>query len=277
MKHRAGDVGQGFVRRRFFAPSRETIFPAEPASYAARMTKPKTTLPIAALALLATGCATASQAPALSEPQDRFWQALASHCGMAYEGALASEDARDTDWRGRAMVAHWAECSDTRIAIAFHVEEADGSGWDRSRTWLVTRTEDGLRLKHDHRHEDGSADAVTMYGGDTAGAGSARAQNFPVHAESIVLFEREGLDASLTNVWRIEVDPAGEPNATFAYQLTRRNDPTRLFRAEFDASEEVAPPPAASALTSLSKQEYGLPLTVKTDLPPSTLEKSNST
>ncbi|PIW55624.1 MAG: hypothetical protein COW16_05075, partial [Sphingomonadales bacterium CG12_big_fil_rev_8_21_14_0_65_65_10] len=24
-----------------------------------------------------------------------------------------------------------------------------------------------------------------------------------------------------------------------------RNDPTRLFRAEFDASEPVAPPPAA--------------------------------
>ena len=201
-------------------------------------------LPLA-LAVPLAACATTTPPAPLPEPQVRFWQALASHCGNAYEGALASEDARDTDWRGRAMVAHWAECSDTRIAIAFHVEEADGSGWDRSRTWLVTRTEEGLRLKHDHRHEDGSADAVTFYGGDTASAGSARAQNFPVDAESIALFEREGLDASLTNVWRIEVHPASAPNARFAYQLTRRNDPTRLFRAEFDASEEVAAPPSA--------------------------------
>ena len=56
---------------------------------------------------------------------------------------------------------------------------------------------------------------------------------------------REGLDASLTNVWRIEVDPSGEADARFVYQLTRRNDPSRLFRVAFDAGEPVpAPPPA---------------------------------
>ena len=148
------------------------------------------------------------------------------------------------------MIAHWADCSDERIAIAFHVADEDAhGGWNRSRTWILTRTGSGTNtrftLKHDHRHADGEADAVTFYGGATDEAGSASAQDFPVDGESIALFTREGLDVSLTNVWRVEVDPASASDAAFAYQLTRANDPTRLFRVEFDASDPVSPPPPA--------------------------------
>lgn len=142
------------------------------------------------------------------------------------------------------MVMHVRECSDTRIAVPFHIQDADG-GWDRSRTWLITRTGTGdgagLRLKHDHRHEDGTHDAVTMYGGDTATGGTATAQDFLVDAESIAMFRANGLAASVTNVWRVEVDPAQSEGAQFAYQLSRAN---RLFRVEFDLSNPVPPPPA---------------------------------
>ena len=204
--------------------------------------KPLALAPLIALA----ACASTPDVPRLAPSQERFWDALSSHCGNAYEGGLASSDERDADWAGKRMVAHWADCSDTRVAIAFHVEDADApGGWNRSRTWLVSRTADGLRLKHDHRHEDGSEDAVTQYGGDTLSGGTPRIQDFPVDAFSIALFEREGLDASVTNVWRVEVDHAETEGARFAYQLTRRNDPTRLFRVEFDASDPVAPPPPA--------------------------------
>jgi hypothetical protein len=121
------------------------------------------------------------------------------------------------------------------MAIPFHVQGEDGT-WDRSRTWLITRTATGLRLKHDHRHADGSADAVTFYGGDTAETGSAGAQDFPVDAESIAMFRANGLDKSVTNVWRVEVTAA-----TYAYQLSREG---RLFRVEFDLTRPVTPPPA---------------------------------
>ena len=181
-------------------------------------------------------------APAAS-PQDAFWQALSSHCGKAYAGGLVSTQEADADMRGKAMAMHVRTCSPDRIEVPFHVQKADGT-WDRSRTWVFTRTADGLRLKHDHRHEDGSHDAVTMYGGDTASEGTARAQDFPVDAESIALFEREGLNVSVTNVWRVEVDPAGTPQGTFAYQLTRRPPSDRLFRVEFDFARPIAPPPA---------------------------------
>ena len=237
------------------------------------MTRSHTMPALIALALLA-GCTTPAppgDMPAAASPQQAFWQALSSHCGKAYAGALASEDARDADWAGKAMVAHWAACEEDRVAIAFHVEEAPPSSsseavghaetsssseavgrenpWNRSRTWIVTRhgagAETRFTLKHDHRHADGEADAVTFYGGTSADAGSARAQDFPVDAESVALFTREGLDASLTNVWRVAVDPAGSKDARFAYQLTRRNDPTRRFRVEFDTTKAVAPPPPA--------------------------------
>ena len=212
-----------------------------------RMTRPSYRLAPAILAsTLLTACASTGGTPALPASQEAFWDNLTSHCGNAYEGGLASSDERDEDFEGRRMLAHWAECSERRVAIAFHVEDDDApGGWDRSRTWVVTRNADGLRLKHDHRHADGSEDAVTQYGGDTLSAGTARVQDFPVDAYSIALFEREGLDVSLTNVWRMEVTPANAPGAMFAYQLTRRNDPTRLFRVEFDAGDPVATPPAA--------------------------------
>ena len=187
---------------------------------------------IAVLAL--PGCAS-PQSTAAGDAQGDFMAALASHCGKAYAGRLVSTDAADADMAGRAMVVHFRECSATRMAIPFHVAAADGS-WDRSRTWLITRGPAGLRLAHDHRHADGSADAVTMYGGETADRGQAGAQVFPVDAQSIATFRANGLDRSVTNVWQVEVS-AG----TYAYQLSREG---RLFRVEFDLTKPVAPPPA---------------------------------
>ncbi|MGB7374204.1 hypothetical protein [Pontixanthobacter sp.] len=206
----------------------------------------------AALAL--TACIRAGAPPASTEPQDAFWAALSSHCGNAYEGRLASNDAADANMAGSAMVMHVRECSDTAISVPFHIQQAGGE-WDRSRTWVLTRTDSGpdtgpdtgIRLKHDHRHQDGQPDAVTMYGGDTATKGTATAQDFPVDQFSIDMFKREGLDVSVTNVWRIEVDPADAAGAEFAYQLTRTVEggapQPRFFRVEFNLTKPVDPPP----------------------------------
>jgi hypothetical protein len=196
--------------------------------------------------MLITAC-TAPDAVA-DDPQDAFWANLSSHCGKAYAGRMVTSDAADADLAGAAMVMAVRDCSAASIAVPFHVQRADGS-WDRSRTWLITRTASGLRLKHDHRHEDGAPDAVTMYGGDTAARGTARIQSFPVDAESIALFTREGLTASVTNVWSVEVDRAGAPGAAYVYQLRRTvagGAPTeRNFRVEFDLTQPIPLPPPA--------------------------------
>lgn len=151
-------------------------------------------------------------------------------CGKAFAGRVVTSDPADAAFADRPLVMHVRTCSPGEVRVPFHV------GGDRSRTWIVTRTSAGLRLKHDHRHVDGSGDVLTMYGGDTASAGAASAQAFPVDAESIALFRREGREASVTNVWEMEVTPA-----VFAYALRR---PGRHFRVEFDLTRPVpAPPP----------------------------------
>lgn len=193
-----------------------------------------------AAALVLSACATVPP----STPQDAFWAALSSHCGKAYAGRMVSDEAADAEMRGAAMVMHVRRCAAERIEVPFHIQRADGS-WDRSRTWVFTRTAaPGLRLKHDHRHADGGADAVTLYGGDTVTPGTARAQEFPVDEESKALFRVEGRTVSQTNVWRVDVDPAGAPGAAFAYRLTRRPPDSRAFHVEFDLTRPVMPPPA---------------------------------
>ena len=193
----------------------------------------KTALTFAAAVAL-TGCATT---PAASNPQDAFFAALTTHCGKAYAGKLASNQDADADMRGKAMVMHVRSCTADRIEIPFHIDGVgpDG-GWDRSRTWIITRTATGLRLKHDHRHADGSKDELTMYGGDTADAGTAARQTFPVDAESIALFTRTGRSVSNTNIWSVETKPEG-----FTYGLSREG---RDFRVTFDYDQPAPPPPA---------------------------------
>ncbi|WP_183934401.1 hypothetical protein [Sphingomicrobium lutaoense] len=177
---------------------------------------------------MTAACATA---PGGSDPQDAFFARLSALCGQAFSGRIVSDDPADADWRGKPMVVHVRECDANRIRMPLHVGE------DRSRTWIVTRTDGGLRLKHDHRHEDGSPYAVTFYGGDTRSSGTASRQEFPVDAESIAMFEEEGLSASVTNVWAMEVE-----GDLLAYELRRPSG--RFFRAEFDLSRPVpAPPP----------------------------------
>jgi hypothetical protein len=179
--------------------------------------------------------ATPTAAPtAASAPADAFLARLASHCGQAFAGRIIADQPPPTGedpFTGQPLVMHVRDCSPEVVNVPFHV------GDDRSRTWVLTRTADGLRLKHDHRHEDGTPDAVTMYGGDTASAGTEQRQEFPVDAESIAMFEQEGLTASVTNTWAMEI----EPGERFLYELSRPGG--RLFQVEFDLTAPVDVPP----------------------------------
>ena len=180
---------------------------------------------------LLAACAGTLQPPI--QPADRFMAQVQALCGKAFEGRLVTTDPTDADMGSQRLVMHVRECRPGEVRIPFHV------GDDRSRTWIITRTASGLRLKHDHRHADGSPDELTMYGGDTASPGTASRQEFPVDAESIALFTRTGRNVSNTNVWAMEVAPA-----TFAYELRRPPVPGgRFFRVEFDLTRPVDPPP----------------------------------
>jgi len=154
----------------------------------------------------------------LPAEQEAFWTSLEALCGMAFEG---------TDAEVR-RVMHVRQCFLGEIRIPLHVDE------DRSRTWIVTRQPHGLRLKHDHRHPDGTDEEITQYGGDTREAGSATTQEF--HAD---VFTAELVPGAGNNIWTMEIHP-GE---LFAYQLVRTGEDW-VVRWEFDLTAPVDPPPA---------------------------------
>ncbi len=178
----------------------------------------------AAAALALSACATV---PAPAAQQDAFFARLKTLCGQRFEGRVVTTDAADADFARSRLLMYVRDCSADEVRIPFWVGE------NRSRTWVVTRTASGVRLKHDHRHEDGTEDELSQYGGDTIDAGTATRQEFPVDQFSKDLFTRRNATVSNTNVWAMEV----QPERVFAYELRR---PNRHFRVEFDLTRPVA-------------------------------------
>lgn len=171
--------------------------------------------------------------PAAAAPADDFLAALQPLCGKAFEGTITMNEggAANDPFVGKRLVMHVRECKAGEVRIPLHVGE------DRSRTWIVTRTATGLRLKHDHRHADGTEDKLTQYGGDTIAPGTAARQDFPADAFSKTLFADNKLPpGAQQNVWVLE-----QGQGTFTYELSR---PGRVVRMVFDLTKPVAAPPA---------------------------------
>ena len=163
------------------------------------------------------------------EGQAEFWSRLHTHCGEAFEGRLVTAapgfDLLDGSER---LVVHFRSCSDFETRLPFHIEEGPDA-WDRSRTWVFfNHGADGLELRHDHRHQDGSEEENTWYGGDAI-EGGAYWQRFvyPPRTEEMGVFMG----------WRVEI----HPNERFTYGTMRDEEWT--FRVDFDLSQSVEPPP----------------------------------
>ena len=152
---------------------------------------------------------------------EQFWANLTALCGKAYEGKGIEAPPGNTTYVDKRLVMHVRRCEADVVYIPFHVGE------NRSRTWVISRTNRGLLLKHDHRHEDGTEDAVTQYGGHTINAGTTVRQDFPTDNPS-----------GAPTIWFLEL----VPGKVFAYGL-RREGTDRRFRMEFDLSREVPAPP----------------------------------
>lgn len=183
--------------------------------------------------LVAVGIACESPAPpgesdsaaapgALSSEGEAFWAALTTHCGQAYAGRLADATPYySASLGGRAPVIHFLRCSDTLMHVAFHLDD------DRSRNWILTRAGGTIRLKHDHRLEDGTEDSITQYGGDAPRPGLPTRQIFQAdsHTATILPLRRD-------NFWFLDLVKAGTleygvhwprlgHSVRFAFDLTR--------------------------------------------------------
>ena len=187
--------------------------------------------PAAVLSLALAACSQPAETPPAAaeapSPQDVWFTNLSELCGQRFVGQVITDDPVDDDFRNSRLLMHVRDCSDTEIRIPFWV------GDDRSRTWVITRNDDGgLTLKHDHRDPDGTEHTLHWYGGDTENEGTETRQEFPVDQFSIDLFNANDAAVSTTNVWAVEVNPGD----TYVYELAREN---RLLRVAFDLTEPL--------------------------------------
>jgi hypothetical protein len=170
---------------------------------------------------------------AADSPQDAWWANLSAPCGEAFPGGLAIEPPGDEMLRGdELLVVHFHVCEEDEIRLPFHIESEPGV-WDRSRTWIFRRADDGrLELRHDHRLPDGAEDEVTWYGAWTVEEGSATEQRF-------VIRDRDYPDGRERG-WRVII----EPGVRYVYGTTRGGEWS--WRVDFDLSRpmEELPPPA---------------------------------
>jgi len=149
--------------------------------------------------------------------QKQFFEAVSKLCGRSFEGTTEFPQNADHPMVGRKLVISIASCSESEIRIPLQVGE------DKSRTWILTRSDKGLLLKHDHRHPDGTPDQQTNYGGWAIAGGSAKSQRFAADEETAKL-----IPEATTNVWTLEFDPE---NQQFIYALERNKAPR--FKAVF--------------------------------------------
>jgi len=157
----------------------------------------------------------------------QFWKKLQLFCGQSFEGELISGGSANDPFSGKKLIMHVRSCADATIKIPFFV------GDDKSRTWVLTFDKEVITLKHDHRHEDGTPDKITQYGGTASNSGLPGIQFFPADQETCNL-----ISYAATNVWWITID-----DTSFTYNL-RRIGTDRLFTVRFDTTKKVATPDA---------------------------------
>jgi hypothetical protein len=171
----------------------------------------KTMLSAFAATCLLAGCVSPTP-PA--DSRDGFMRTLQGMCGQRFEGGLAYDINPHSDFAGK-KISTQVVCTPQGVRMPVVVGE------DRSRTWIFTRPAAGLELRHDHRHPDGTPDAVTMYGGMAQAGGTARSQSFLADAYTASI-----VPGAETNVWTVSLSEDGK---VLTYRLERHAKPRAQF------------------------------------------------
>ena len=146
--------------------------------------------------------------------QEEFFSNLFEECGETFSGEATFPDDESHELVGENLMATIQTCTEEEIRIAL---AADG---DQSRTWVISRTDNGLHLRHDHTDTDGSPSDTTGYGGYATDEGSEIRQYFAADDSTANM-----IPEAETNVWMMEIE-----GDQFTYYLERNNEPR--FRAE---------------------------------------------
>jgi hypothetical protein len=159
----------------------------------------------------------------LTGAEKAFLANLASLCGKSFRGQETYMEPGRESWADKDFVMHVTLCEEDQVHIPFHLSE------DHSRTWMFLVDDGRLRFRHDHRHEDGTPEDLTLYGGYADGTGNAYRQHFPADE-----YTTELLTDTLQRQWNIVLS---EDMSNFSYQLQYKGE--IVFRADFDLTKPI--------------------------------------
>ncbi len=153
-----------------------------------------------------------------------FLNNIAQLCGQTFAGRETFIAEGRESWADKNFVMHVTVCEDDHVHVPFHLDD------DHSRTWMFLVENGRLRFRHDHRHEDGTPEEITMYGGYADGEGTSLSQSFPADDYTCEL-----IPTSCDAVWRVFMS---EDLSLFSYQLLYQEE--LLFEGAFDISKNIA-------------------------------------
>ncbi len=159
----------------------------------------------------------------IDKNEKEFLKNLASLCGKSFRGKQIFMDPRGTSWADNDLIMHVTICEDNMVHIPFHVDD------NKSRTWIFAFEDGKLRFRHDHRHEDGTPEDLTLYGGYTDGTGTAFIQIFPNDE-----YTKNLVSDDIERTWVVILD---ENFSTLTYKLRYHGE--RYFEARFDLTKPL--------------------------------------
>ncbi|MDD2550818.1 MAG: hypothetical protein PHD00_12080 [Bacteroidales bacterium] len=156
--------------------------------------------------------------------QVKFFNHFKTLEGKSFSGKEVFAGEGVSSWADLELVMTVRECHDTIVYIPFRVGE------NTSRTWMVIM-ENGekLRFRHDHRHEDGTPEDLTMYGGYALDGGTPFKQIFPADEYTCNMLER-----ICDNEWTVEFS---EDLSTYSYSL--KKDGNLVIQVDFDLTKPL--------------------------------------
>jgi hypothetical protein len=166
---------------------------------------------------------TETEITGISGAEAAFIKNLASLCGKSFRGQETYMQPGRESWADKDFVMHVTVCEEDKVHIPFHLSD------DHSRTWMFIVENDRLRFRHDHRHEDGTPEDLTLYGGYADGTGNAYRQHFPADEYTVDL-----LVDTLQRQWNVVLS---EDMSNFSYQLQYKGE--IVFQADFDLTNPI--------------------------------------
>ena len=142
--------------------------------------------------------------------QGEFFANLFENCGETFSGQAAGVQEPGEDLSGETLIATFQTCTEEEVQIAL---AANGNAL---RTWIVSRSDDGLQLNLRSDNAGDPTMAPTGFGGAVTDIGSAMSQSFAANDST-----EEAMNTMDAGIWTLELE-----NNQFSYALEQDGETT---------------------------------------------------